>query len=546
MSAASCKVNESAIVDTPKVTLSDALAARDEFFGKMYMKSTLKPSQNTNESTDSIQNGNKCNLESLAESKWTSDVHSMEYSGDTQHDQRNTLLLALGSQEFSDITFLIGEQQTEFHLNRMFLAMISPVFKAMLYGQMREAQADSEVIIEDMASDIFECIIHFAYCNDPKITSKNVLSVLTACDKYQITKLNALCFQFFKSDLDATNFADYFRTATRVCIRDQKVMGTIESYFKDHTKECLNPNNLCLLLDDFVRLKLSDLIDKCSEHLDNVSELDAIAILDSEAFLTMSSDAMSVFLGRSIQCQEERIWEAMIKWDKKQRENMNISRTAQDDDDEKESVGASSLLKSLRHLIRFGLMDGEYFTRNIVPMRVLTDKEMIEVFSYRQYPNGGCGPFNTNTRKLGALKYELLMSSKQTLGLSAVENTWESLQNMDLKTGCTTGDKSLKQYTYVAAAFDQNVQIYRMELAVKSAAVDHWIVIKTDKDSVIHTFKSRNKVPGKNEIQRIDLKDVLTTKKLTISYRTYWKRDSLSVRLWKVYGRVLNDKIRVV
>ena len=146
-------------------------------------------------------------------------VNTMEYDKSAQNAQCEGIRTALNSKKCTDVTFLIGKDRTEFNLNRIFLAMISPIFKSMLYGQMREAQLDTDVIIEDMTPTVFECIVHFAYCADPQITSKNVLSVLTVCDKYLITKLQDVCYQFLKSDLKDSSFLSYYQAAAAMAVR---------------------------------------------------------------------------------------------------------------------------------------------------------------------------------------------------------------------------------------------------------------------------------------------------------------------------------------
>eukprot|EP01084_Bolivina_argentea_P086193 155796_1 len=112
------------------------------------------------------------------------------YTEKIKSKQRNILFNALNTDELADVTFIIGKPETEYNINRIFLSLISPVFKAMLYGQMKESELDSDVIIKDMEPEIFESISSFAYCNDPKITDKNVLLLLQACDKYQIQTLS--------------------------------------------------------------------------------------------------------------------------------------------------------------------------------------------------------------------------------------------------------------------------------------------------------------------------------------------------------------------
>eukprot|EP01084_Bolivina_argentea_P248974 416599_1 len=95
----------------------------------------------------------------------------MEYSPLVQMQQKQILANALHQQELTDVTFCIGKSRnnldnsdvSQYNVNRFLLALISPVFKKMLFGQMKESKPNSTVYIEDMEPEIFECIINFAY-----------------------------------------------------------------------------------------------------------------------------------------------------------------------------------------------------------------------------------------------------------------------------------------------------------------------------------------------------------------------------------------------
>eukprot|EP01083_Nonionella_stella_P062513 162521_1 len=128
-------------------------------------------------------------------------VRSMRYTSALKTAQRQILMNALDNHELTDTTFIIGEQQTQYQVNRVFLALISDVFKAMLFGQMKESKPNSDVIIDDMESSTFECIVKFAYSNDPRVTTRNVISLMNACDKYQISTLLDFCHEFIETEV---------------------------------------------------------------------------------------------------------------------------------------------------------------------------------------------------------------------------------------------------------------------------------------------------------------------------------------------------------
>jgi len=320
----------------------------------------------------------------------------MEYSTEIKSLQRENLLNILKQKEFADVTFIIGRNKTEFPLNRIFLASVSPVFKAMLYGHMRESKSNSDVIIEDIDASAFQSVIHYSYGNDPQINASNVLSVRYICDKYQITELSEIC----------------------------------ENYFT----QCLKSENLCYLLNGAVNLpsKSNKFVKICQNSIKLFAN-SADKIIKSKGFLHLNPNAMKLFLQcDDLNVTEEQLWDAVVKWADYQSVNNNISHehdeenhgidSSVDDEDEHDEykqememeMGINHdrsskldsthyktyLLQEIRHFIRFGLMNGSYFVKKVKSLNVLTDSEMVTIFTFMACNDEECGSFNTTKRGL--------------------------------------------------------------------------------------------------------------------------------------------------
>eukprot|EP01084_Bolivina_argentea_P232878 392377_1 len=190
-----------------------------------------------------------------------------DYTEKIKSKQREILLNVLNTQEFSDVTFIIGDEKTEYHVNRIFLSSISPVFKAMLYGNMKESEPNAIVPIKDMKPETFQSIINFAYCNDPKITDKNVLLLLQACDKYQIKTLLEICYEHFRSYLSKHTFCTYFYEALRLRMLRVQIVKIMRNYLNNNYLTCLSSDNFCEFFDKTVDLNLSDFISICKQFL---------------------------------------------------------------------------------------------------------------------------------------------------------------------------------------------------------------------------------------------------------------------------------------
>ncbi|KQJ95651.1 BTB/POZ and MATH domain-containing protein 1 [Brachypodium distachyon] len=101
-------------------------------------------------------------------------------------------------EEGADVTFSVGGET--FAAHKIVLATRSPVFKAELYGQMKERTAQS-VTIEDMQPAVFRAFLHFIYTDslaqmedlDHDDYSEMIRHLLVAADRYAMDRLKLIC-----------------------------------------------------------------------------------------------------------------------------------------------------------------------------------------------------------------------------------------------------------------------------------------------------------------------------------------------------------------
>ncbi|KAM0926532.1 hypothetical protein ACQ4PT_003574 [Festuca glaucescens] len=94
-----------------------------------------------------------------------------------------------------DVTFSVGDQL--FSAHRCVLAARSSVFKAELFGQMKETTMKC-VEIDDMEPAIFEALLHFIYTDSLPSNSEldqiaALQHLLVAADRYGLDRLKAIC-----------------------------------------------------------------------------------------------------------------------------------------------------------------------------------------------------------------------------------------------------------------------------------------------------------------------------------------------------------------
>lgn len=108
----------------------------------------------------------------------------------------------LDSGEGCDVTF--GVEEETFHAHKLVLAARSPVFKAQLFGPMRERNSGT-LVIEDMQPPVFRAMLHFIYRDTlpdtPELTGSSSASastlmaqhLLAAADRYALDRLRLMC-----------------------------------------------------------------------------------------------------------------------------------------------------------------------------------------------------------------------------------------------------------------------------------------------------------------------------------------------------------------
>ncbi|GJN36679.1 hypothetical protein PR202_gb25562 [Eleusine coracana subsp. coracana] len=122
--------------------------------------------------------------------------------------------LLLKAEEGRDVTFSVGGET--FTAHRAVLALRSPVFRAELFGPMREGSAHEIVVtIEDMHPDVFRALLYFLYTDSlpdfdsqyGKAKSEMIRHLLVAADRYAVDRLKLICQNILCQNLDVENVA---------------------------------------------------------------------------------------------------------------------------------------------------------------------------------------------------------------------------------------------------------------------------------------------------------------------------------------------------
>uniref|UniRef100_A0ACD6AB23 Uncharacterized protein n=1 Tax=Avena sativa TaxID=4498 RepID=A0ACD6AB23_AVESA len=145
----------------------------------------------------------------------------------------------LEASEGADVSFKVKEEV--FPAHKFILATLSPVFRAELYGPMRNQHRCSTVTIEDMQPAVFRGLLHFTYMDSlPPMDDLNddeyeemLRHLLVAADRYAIERMKLMC---------ESNLCESLRVetvATTLALADQHHC----SQLKDACIEFINSSN---------------------------------------------------------------------------------------------------------------------------------------------------------------------------------------------------------------------------------------------------------------------------------------------------------------
>ncbi|KAM3279256.1 hypothetical protein ACQJBY_046522 [Aegilops geniculata] len=147
-----------------------------------------------------------------------------------------------------DVNFIVGGEAIEAH--RFVLAMRSPVFKAELYGSMREATPGQCITLRDMQPAVFKALLHFIYTDSLPSgeDTEMVRLLLVAADRYAMDRLKLVCQSILCEDLNKDT------VATTLALADQH--------------NCLQLKDACL---QFIELSgFKDLKATCPSFIEDV------------------------------------------------------------------------------------------------------------------------------------------------------------------------------------------------------------------------------------------------------------------------------------
>lgn len=245
--------------------------------------------------------------------------------------ERNSQMLT--NSLLSDVSFVVVDDEASrsepIPAHKYILAISSPVFFAMFYGEI--AEKSQSIDIPDSDKDSFVQFLSFLYTDKcTSLTMDSVSRVFYLAKKYMVPALISHCIDFLIKNLTAQNVFSILPLA--------------------------------------LQFEESQLVNKCW----NIVEIQCTEAITSEDFLLVSHSILKELLNRdTLDVQEITLFKACAKWAEHQCRHQKLPNTAEE---------KRKLLGDALFMIRYPVIGEDRFARDVVQTNLLPHEATVHVF----------------------------------------------------------------------------------------------------------------------------------------------------------------------
>ena len=243
----------------------------------------------------------------------------------------------LNNDRLSDVKFVaansIGESESKqvIPAHKFMLAIGSPVFEAMFYGELAETKDTIE--LPDCDHESLSELFRYMYSDEVNLNGSNVMGVLYLAKKYILPSLTDKCTEYLKEKLD--------------------------------------PSNVFSVLPSSLKYEEKALEDRCWKVIENQTE----ASVKSEGFETIERSLLEAIVARdSLTIKEAALFQAVDGWATKQCEMQSLAA----DGKIKRRILGEEVIKA----IRFPVMTAEEFADVVLDTNILHPNEITSLFKF--------------------------------------------------------------------------------------------------------------------------------------------------------------------
>ena len=194
----------------------------------------------------------------------------------------------------------------------------------------------STYTIPKVSYQTFHDVLQFVYTGEIEIQQNNVDDILVCSDKYGVTTLKVLCFEYRLKNIDA-----------------KTVIPTI---MKGKRKE--------------FEYDASELIDLCFKYL----EKNTHDVVKSNTFVQLDEDGViTLCKSGDLVIGETDLFEGIINWANSQAKSTNST--------------FEKVLKDIIPLIRFPMMDANYLEKTVKPLNIISKDDLKEALDFQKNPD---------------------------------------------------------------------------------------------------------------------------------------------------------------
>ena len=239
----------------------------------------------------------------------------------------------LNNDRLSDVKFVAAKSESKqvIPAHKFILAIGSPVFEAMFYGELAETKDTIE--LPDCDNESLLELFRYMYSDEVNLSGSNVMGVLYLAKKYIVPSLTNKCVEYLKEKLD--------------------------------------PSNVFSILPFAQKYEEKALVDLCWRVIENHTE----AAVKAEGFETIERSLLEEVVARdNLSIKEVALFQAVDRWATTQCEKQGLA----EDGPIKRRILGEEMIKALR----FPVMTGEEFAVNVLDTNILTSDEIVTLFKY--------------------------------------------------------------------------------------------------------------------------------------------------------------------
>ena len=264
----------------------------------------------------------------------------------------------LNNDRLSDVKFVAANSNGETEskqvipAHKFILAIGSPVFEAMFYGEL--AGTKDTIELPDCDNESLLELFRYLYSDEVNLSGSNVMGVLYLAKKYMVPSLTDKC--------------------------------------KEYLKEKLDPSNVFIILPFVQKYEHKTLEDRCWNVIDKQTE----AAVKSEGFETIERSLLEAIVARdSLTIKEVALFKAVDGWATKQCKKQSLAAEGQ----MKRRILGEEVIKA----IRFPLMTAEEFADVVLDSNILHLDEITSLFKFFNSALPSAVAFSNALRQSSAL-----------------------------------------------------------------------------------------------------------------------------------------------